>query len=154
MIQIDAKKLKADLRAITRASGMLRTELVGEETMTALAEQGATIIQARTQRGVDADGNAFAPYSKPYAAKRVREGRSAAMPDLTFTGHMLGAITSRFLFYRKSEIIFSRGEEANKAAGNSKKRDFFDIRMPAELDALGAELQRQVQAALARVGLA
>lgn len=153
MIQIDAKKLKADLRAITKASGALRTELVGEETMTALAETGATIIQARTQRGVDADGSAFAKYSEAYAKRREKKGRGT-MPDLTFTGRMLGNMTARFLFFRKAEIVFARGEEANKAAGNSKKRDFFDIRLPAELEALGRELERQVAAALARVGLA
>lgn len=153
MIRIDAKKLGADLRAIRKASGALRTELVGEEVMTALAETGATIIQARTQRGLDADGQAFAPYSPAYEARRQKKGRGT-MPDLTFTGRMLGNMAARFLFYRKAEILFTRGEEANKAAGNSKKRDFFDIRMPAELEALGRELDRQVQLTLTRLGLA
>lgn len=153
MISIDAKKLGADLRALRRSTGELRTELAGEDVMVGLAELAATIVQARTGRGVDADGEAFAPYSEGYAERRKKKGRSER-PDLTYTGRMLGAMTGKFLFYRKSAVVFSRGEEANKAAGNSKKRDFFDIRMPVEIEALGRELDRQVQAALKRVGLA
>lgn len=153
MISIDAKKLRADLTAIRKASGELRTEVAGEDVMVGLAEQAATIVQARTQRGVDADGQAFVPYSEGYAERRRKKGRGTR-PDLTFSGRMLGAMTGKFLFYRKSAVVFLRGEEANKAAGNSHRRDFFDIRMPAEIEALGRELDRQVQLALKRVRLA
>jgi hypothetical protein len=152
VINIDAKKLGADLKAIRRASGELRTELAGEEVMVGLAEQAATIVQARTQRGVDADGAAFAPYSEGYLERRRKKGRSEK-PDLTFSGRMLGNMTGKFLFYRKSAVVFSRSEEANKASRNSRLRDFFDVRLPAEIEALGRELDRQVQAALRRVGL-
>lgn len=153
MIKLDANKLRADLTGLRKASGELRTEIAGEEVMVGLAEQAATIVQARTQRGVDADGAPFAPYSEGYAERRRKKGRSIR-PDLTFTGRMLGAMTGKFLFYRKSAVIFARGEEANKAAGNSRLRDFFDIRMPSEISALGKELERQVAAALKRVRLA
>lgn len=152
MIKLDAKKLRADLGALRRASGELRTELAGEEVMVGLAEQAATIVASRTGRGVDADGEAFAAYSESYAERRRKKGRGIR-PDLTYTGRMLGNMTGKFLFYRKSAVVFSRSEEANKAAGNSKRRDFFDVRLPAELEALARALGLMVDAAVKRVGL-
>lgn len=153
MIAIDTVKIGQGVKALQGASKELREQLVGEETMTAIGEQAVAIIQGRTQSGRDADGQPFAPYDSDYAKRRAKKGRSTR-PDLTFTGNMLGAMASKFVSAGKALIVFNRGEEAQKAAGNSHKRDFFDLRMDGELNALGQELDRRVNAMIAKLGLA
>ena len=152
MISINVNKINADIRDIINASAAMREHLVGEETMIGVAENGKTMIKARAGAGVDADGAAFAPYTDGYLKQRAKKGRSTR-PDLTFTGRMLNNITTKFIKDGSALILFSKSEEANKAAGNSNKRDFFAIRMASEITALNKELERRVTVIAKRLGL-
>ena len=92
------------------------------------AQVGLTIIEDRTAKGEQINGQDFAPYSKKgsnggYAAFRARKGRGST-PDLSFTGNMLGAMTTK-ANYKQAEIFFTRPTEAKKAAMNNKTRPFF-----------------------------
>jgi len=66
---------------------------------------------------------------------------------------MLGNMSSKFVSLGKALIFFSRSEEALKAAGNSNKRDFFDIRSNQELNELNLVADKLVGAAMKRAGL-
>lgn len=84
------------------------------------------IIKQRTLRGVNADGNAFPPYTEAYKTFRQKAGRQTQFPDLSFSGQMLSNIT------QKSEpsfaiIYFANKFQNVKALGNQKKRKFFAI---------------------------
>jgi hypothetical protein len=84
------------------------------------------LIKQRTQRGVNADGNSFPPYTEAYKTFRQQAGRQTQYPDLNFSGQMLSNIT------QKSEpdyavIYFANKFQNVKALGNQKKRKFFAI---------------------------
>ena len=92
------------------------------------AQVGLTIIEDRTAKGEGYKGGAFAAYSTKgsnggYAAFRARKGRGST-PDLSFTGNMLGAMTTK-ANDKQAEIFFTRSTEAKKAAMNNKTRPFF-----------------------------
>jgi 3-hydroxyacyl-CoA dehydrogenase len=87
-----------------------------------------TRMVARTRAGKDINGQAFAPYSKGYAKAREKRGRKASPVDLTFSGKMLSAVTTKT--ERTSEktsvtVFFNSVKEALKARGNQAKRFFF-----------------------------
>ena len=105
------------------------------------------IIKQRTQRGVNADGDAFPPYStKPfffnitprsasptyktfqggYKEYRSFMGKQNNKVDLNFFGNMLSNITQKSS-PTQAIIYFANKFENTKAVGNQKKRKFFAI---------------------------
>ncbi len=124
------------------------------------------LIVTRTKAGLDADRHEFAPYTPEYAAKKagkiktlpayliriplsrkgsvaagaLKAAQTAAMkPNLVASGHMLGSITPA-VGPDSVTLSFAGAVEGDKAAGNSHKRDFFDIRDSEELDAVAQAL--------------
>ena len=85
---------------------------------------GLTIIEDRTAKGEQINGQDFAPYSEEYTWFRAKNGRSVSNVDLQFTGKMLGSMTTK-ANGRQAEIFFTRTAEAKKAAMNNKTRPFF-----------------------------
>ena len=98
------------------------------------AQAGIGIIEERTSKGKGYKGGSFKPYSDVYAAFRNATGRGA-VPDLQFTGKMLGRMTSKSN-RKQAEIFFTRAAEAKKAAFNDQKRPFFGFSRK-ERDQLG-----------------
>ena len=105
------------------------------------------LIKQRTQRGINADGNAFPPYStKPYffnitpragsptyktfegGYKEYRNfmGKQSNKVDLNFFGNMLSNITQKST-PTQAIIYFASKFENTKALGNQRKRKFFAI---------------------------
>jgi hypothetical protein len=82
-------------------------------------------IHKRTVKGQEVEGGSFAPYSKAYAKKRAKGGRSAK-PNLTWSGRMLSSISVKAgKDYGKLSLT---GREGLKAWANEQMgRDFFDI---------------------------
>ncbi len=77
------------------------------EDMAAVGQLIRQRIVERTARGVDAEGQPFAPYTTAYADAKRDELRSAGGVDLTVSGEMLRAIaieatdTSVSLFFAR-----------------------------------------------------
>lgn len=114
---INIQQLKEEL--VTQLRSKLESEL----------EITAGEIVARTQSGKEITGSSFKPYSKGYAKYKAKKGRSTSV-DLTFTGKMLGAITSRVYEQGKNligKIFFSSSDEAKKAGYNQQDRKFFGL---------------------------
>ena len=105
------------------------------------------IIKQRTARGVNADGNAFPPYStKPfffnitprsasptyktfeggYKEYRSFMGKQNNKVDLNFFGNMLSSMTQKSS-PTEAIIYFASKFENTKAVGNQRKRKFFAI---------------------------
>lgn len=106
-----------------------RLKAIDQRFEQALADE-ATQIVLRTQRGVDADGNTFTPYSEAYAKKRGDSGRQVSPPNLMYTGNMLASIATkvtRTLETVLGTIFFNSTREALKARGNQEKRRFFGL---------------------------
>lgn len=72
----------SDLKAASRAA------------MKAVGAAAATIIKHRTAQGRSADGGPFRPYTTDYRLTKIATGRDSGRVDLTFTGQMLGSVTS------------------------------------------------------------
>lgn len=70
-----------------------RLDLVTREDMAAVGQFVRSRILERTARGVDAEGQAFAPYSERYAAVKRDELGATGAVDLMVSGEMLRAIT-------------------------------------------------------------
>ena len=84
------------------------------------------VIKQRTQRGKDADGRSFKPYTPEYKAFRREEGKQVSFPDLNFKGNMLSNMTQKST--SKEAILFFASKAQNlKAVGNQKKRTFFAV---------------------------
>ena len=84
------------------------------------------VIKTRTQRGKDADGRSFKPYTPEYKAFRRKKGRQVSFPDLNFKGNMLSNMTQKST--SKEAILFFASKRENlKAVGNQKKRTFFAV---------------------------
>lgn len=81
-----------------------------------------SLIVARTNSGLDADGNAFAPYSDSYREWKAARGRDASHVDLAFTGHMLGSMITEPGDGEVS-IVFASPREAVKAAAHISGSD-------------------------------
>lgn len=92
------------------------------------------LIKKRTAKGVDVEGNPFAPYSPAYALFLDEKGRSSDV-NLFFRGHMLASMTARNESETRATIFFSDSRQAAKAhghhVGNPKrklpKREFFAL---------------------------
>ena len=84
------------------------------------------LIKQRTQKGKDADGRNFKPYTPEYKAFRREKGRQANFPDLNFKGNMLSNITQKST--SKQAILFFASKAQNiKAVANQKKRTCFAV---------------------------
>ena len=58
-------------------------------------------IKDRTRKGRDFKGVAFKPYSKAYAKKRLKRNKTT-LPNLKFTGQMLGNMSFKILSKTKA----------------------------------------------------
>jgi hypothetical protein len=63
------------------------------EDMAAVGQMLMRRIVDRTARGVDAEGNPFAPYTTEYGEAKRKAIRSSGTVDLTVSGEMLRAMT-------------------------------------------------------------
>lgn len=84
-------------------------------------------IVKRTQDGRDIFNRPFEPYSPEYFKFKTTRGRTGDV-DLTFTGKMLGAMTSkveRVANKLVGVISFNNKIDGAKARGNMQRRKFF-----------------------------
>ena len=84
------------------------------------------VIKQRTQRGKDADGKRFLPYTPEYKVFRREKGRQSRFPDLNFKGNMLSNMTQKS-DSKKAILYFSSTAQNIKAVYNQKKRTFFAV---------------------------
>jgi hypothetical protein len=91
----------------------------------------ATIIIDRTGKGIDAEGATFAPYVPKYEKIRGDLGFNTSPPDLRRTGNMLSSIRLKNTKITETsgytEIAFGSQIEIDKARGNMRKRNFFQL---------------------------
>jgi hypothetical protein len=103
------------------------------------------MIRKRTQKGKDADGSNFKPYTPEYKSFRREKGRQVRFPDLNFSGQMLSNMTQKAS--PKEAILFFANKFQNaKAVGNQKKRPFFligDKEQKTLIDFFAKELFKQ-----------
>jgi hypothetical protein len=83
-------------------------------------------ILQRTDRGEDAEGQKFAPYSKGYSKVRQKKGHPVGRVNLFFTGQMAASMTHK-QEGNKIILFFAAPEQAKKALYNQKKRNFFAL---------------------------
>lgn len=130
---------------------------LGADDLMALGQLAVTIVVARTKRGIDADGKTFKGYSRAYADWRERKSLQTSPVDLAVKGHMLGGMVPSVTGPNEVTVGFVSATEAIKAAAHTQgvdrsvtapgrkggahqrrmhlpKRDFLDVRLPAELD--------------------
>ena len=119
-----------------------------EAQLKAAGEFAITIISLRTKKGLDADGNPFRPYVPKYAAWRKRRKLQADKVDLTVQGHMLGSMVPSVTGDNEVTIEFSGTKEIAKAIGNSRLRDFFDVRQDREIEAIAETLAEELIAGI------
>lgn len=115
---------KPDFRQIAKSSMDAM-----ERELTKIMEEAVTEIVRRTQSGTDVNGRSFDKYSPSYAKFREKKGRNAKV-DLTFTGRMMGSMTSTVNRTRSAiegRIFFRSPKEAAKARGNQSLRNFFAL---------------------------
>ena len=84
------------------------------------------LIRKRTQKGKDADGRNFKPYTPEYKSFRRQKGRQTRFPDLNFSGNMLSNMTQK-ANPKQAILFFANKFQGLKAIGNQKKRPFFLI---------------------------
>jgi len=123
-------KIDTNAKAVAKRIGKKGKELSAsvKRALSITAQVGINIIEDRTRDGVGFKGGKFKPYSTKgrnggYAGFRQRKNRSLT-PDLSFTGEMLGSMTSR-ASRSQAEIFFRGATESKKAAMNNKTRPFF-----------------------------
>jgi hypothetical protein len=133
-----------------------------------LGQLAVTIVVARTKRGIDADGKTFKAYSPAYLLERQRASLRTTPVDLAVKGHMLGGMVPSVTGTNEVTVGFVSATEAIKAAAHTDgvdrsvstrgrkggahqrrmhlpKRDFLDVRLPAEID-LVAEAASEMMA--------
>jgi phage gpG-like protein len=101
-----------------------------EKAFEPILQDETTRMVQRIQSGKDVDGNPFTPYTPEYEKFKSAKGRKTSPVDLTFTGNMLNAITSKvekFADKIVGTIFFNSAREAAKARGNQDKRPFFGL---------------------------
>ena len=87
-----------------------------------------SIIQERTQNeGKGSKGGKMPPYSRSYARKRQKTGRSTRSRDLTYTGKMWTSLTATRISKKKVKLHFAGADENNKARYNDKRTPFFSL---------------------------
>ena len=117
-------KIKTNAKEIAKRVKKQGKELSAsvKKALSITAQAGVNIILDRTKDGKGYKGN-FEQYNSTYAAFRAGKGRGS-VPDLNFTGKMLGSMTTK-ASSKQAEIFFRGATESGKAAGNDKKRPFF-----------------------------
>ena len=125
-------KISSNARDIAKRVGKKGKELSDsvKRALSRTAQAGVNIIEDRTAEGRGYKGGKFSEYNPVYAAFRRSKGRGE-IPDLQFTGKMLGSMTTR-ANSKQAEIFFSRATESKKAAMNDKKRPFFGFSQKEE----------------------
>ena len=118
-------KIGSNAKDIARRVGKKGKDLSDsvKRALSRTAQAGVNIIEDRTATGVGYKGGKFPDYNPVYGAFRRSKGRGE-IPDLQFTGKMLGSMTTR-ANSNQAEIFFSRATESKKAAMNNKTRPFF-----------------------------
>jgi hypothetical protein len=87
-----------------------------------------SIIQERTQdQGKGSKGGKMPLYSRSYARKRQRTGRSVRSRDLTYTGKMWTSLTATRISKKKVKLHFAGADENNKARYNDERTPFFSL---------------------------
>jgi hypothetical protein len=82
-------------------------------------------IRVRTeQRGKDAEGTDFKPYTPAYAAFRVKTGRRS-FPNLSFSSRMLGSMAKGIRATKDGVVVQMSGEEGGKAFANEQRGRIF-----------------------------
>lgn len=128
-----------DIKAIGKELLSEREKILAQQM-----ELAATEIVQRTQSGHSVNGSTFEPYSEGYRKYKSKRGRRTT-PDLTFTGHMLGSLTTKIInqgAYLLGQIFFSSSREADKAKYNQKSREFFGL-SKQQIDKLTKALNKQ-----------
>jgi hypothetical protein len=80
-----------------------RADFAVDRILDFLVAQAVGMVQRRTAKGIDANGNAFPAYSPSYAAALVEGGENTKV-DLTVTGAYLASISER-----SREVDMERG---------------------------------------------
>lgn len=114
-----------------------------------------SIILERTARGVDVDGNAFAPYSQPYAKKRAKSGRKAAPVDLLWSRRMLQSlrIVVNKALNEVALVVYGSEESVRAAAHNEGAAKMPRRRWLAASQADAARIAKLLEALISkRVG--
>lgn len=117
-VTIDASGLERTLKNAPRDIGKKL-----QKSLLKTAQFGTQIILDRTERGIGYKGK-FERYSAGYAKFRSKKGRGS-VPDLNFSGRMLGSIQQKNESRNIARIYFGRAAEAKKAAFNDELRPFF-----------------------------
>ena len=87
-----------------------------------------SIIQERTQdQGKGSNGGKMPLYSRSYARKRQRTGRSTRSRNLTYTGKMWTSLTASRINKKKVKLHFAGADENNKARYNDERIPFFSL---------------------------
>lgn len=87
-----------------------------------------SIIQERTQdQGKGSNGQKMPSYSRSYARKRQRTGRSIRSRNLTYTGKMWTSLTATRISKKKVKLHFAGADENNKARYNDERTPFFSL---------------------------
>ena len=133
-MQIEVSAVKGALDQIKRKIPSASRKSIGASS--AFIENA---ILKRTEAGRDYKGRAFKKYSKGYARKRAKEGRTLT-PNLYFEGLMLGNMTFKIISSTKGIIHFPNTDQNKKAfwhnisgAGKGKVvREFFNVNKKEE----------------------
>ena len=128
-IKIDDKKIQKRINRIKNKFPRLIDRGILQAGFQLLA-----IIREKTIKGIDVEGNKFAPYTEGYLKKLQREGKKTDV-DLIYSGRMLGALipssrTVRKTGRHKFSVGFSNSEMRKRAFFNqftmgSNNRRFF-----------------------------
>lgn len=123
---------------------------VSKAQLEEVADFAVDLIVTRTRKGIDADGQKFKSYTPKYAKVRARKHLRTDPPDLSVTGHMLGAIQA-VPGADEVQLTFNNRHEIDKAVGNTNNgRDFFDVRRDEELEAIAEVIGDGIAAKITR----
>ena len=127
---VDISKIEADLKKKLK------------DTFDRALSDAATEIVIRTRAQKDAKGGPFKKLTAKYQKFKIAKGRKG-VPDLTFSGSMLAAITNKVEESANNligRIFFNSATEAAKASGNQKIRKFFELSAD-QINKIKAKLQ-------------
>jgi hypothetical protein len=121
------------LPALVRRFEVMGEELITNELLDEIALYVIASIQIRTQKGEDANGSPFTPYTPAYSAFRQRHGHPVNKVNLTFSGTMINSMTFD-TSQSEVEIFFANTTDPNndtptplKAFALNEDRRFFAV---------------------------
>ncbi len=103
-------------------------------------------ILLRTDRGIDADGQPFKPYSTSHAKQRTKRGLGAVPVDLRMTGQMLGSLGLRRVAVMVDGVqmtIAPSAQQMLKARSIELDGRHFVGLSPADTRAIAEQLERR-----------